>query len=165
VNIYRYSGPASTVFEGLTLAIERITGENIRSDQIAIGESLFWGITLDELLYKAHGPLYVDARDADARGACVNGARLARNAITHGAVIVQSIQGGMTFPMTFPMKFGELAWLPVDRIMQLASPPASKWLAAQELSYAAHFAAKEPAKPMRQLRDWIVAAADAGFML
>lgn len=165
MNINHFSAPASTVFEGLELAIERITGESMRSDQIAIGESLFWGITLDEMLYKAHGDRYVQARDADPLGVCVNGARLARNAITHGAVIVQSIQGGMTFPMTFPLTFGRPAWLPVDRIMELASPPASKWLATQEASYADHFATKKPADPPRQLRDWIVAAADAGFML
>ena len=165
MSIDHYSGPASTVFEGLALAIKRINGGSIRSDQIAIGESLFWGVTLDELLYKAHGERYVQARENDPLGACVNGARLARNAITHGAVIVQSIQGGMTFPMKFPLMFGDPAWLPVDRIMELASPPKSKWLAAQEASYAAHFATKKPAEPPHQLRDWIVAAADAGFII
>lgn len=165
MSIDHYSGPTATVFEGLELAIARINGGSIRSDQIAIGESLFWGITLDELLYKTHGDRYANARDTDPLGGCVNGARLARNAITHGAVIVQSIQGGMTFPMTFPLAFGEPAWLPVDRLMELASPPQTPWLSAQEASYATHFATKQPAEPPRQLRDWIVAAADAGFML
>ncbi|MBB2965593.1 hypothetical protein [Leifsonia aquatica] len=165
MSIVDYSAPASTVFQGLESALERITGESMRSDQIAIGESLFWGITLDELLYKTHGTPYVDARDADPLGGCVNGARLARNAITHGAVLVQSIQGGLTFPLSFPLMFGEPAWLPVDRIMELASPPTSKRLAAQQASYATHFATRKPAEPPRQLRDWIVVAADAGFLL
>ncbi|MGG5172437.1 hypothetical protein ACQR35_09710 [Pseudarthrobacter sp. J1738] len=165
MSIDRYTAPASTVFEGLDQAIERITGASMRSDQIAIGESLYWGITLDELLYKAHGTRYELARDIDSHGACVNGARLARNAITHGAVLVQSIQGGLTFPMTFPVLFGAPAWLPLDRIVALARPRASSRLSAQKASYAAHFATRPPAEPPRKLRDWIVVAADMGFTL
>lgn len=122
VSTDHYSAPAPRVFEGRELAVERSTGESMRSDQIAIGESLFWGITLDEFLFKAHGGPYVRARHADLLGGCVNGATLARNAITQGAVLVRPIQGALTFRLMF----GEPTWLPVDRVMELDSPPASK---------------------------------------
>lgn len=165
MSIDHYSGPASTVFEGLTSAIERVGGSSIRSDQIAIGESLFWAITLDEMLSKRHGAQYDNARDAHPLGATISGARLARNAIAHGMVIVQSIQGGLTFPMTFPLTFGEPAWLEIDRLVDLASPKPTRWLAIQKASYAAHFDGRRPIEPLFDVRGWIIAASESGFLL
>jgi hypothetical protein len=143
----------------------KILGADVEVDHIAIGEALFWGITIDELLMKRFPTTYESAREGDSNGAGVDGARLARNAIAHGAILVHSYQGGMTFPMTFPAMFGMPLWRPVDELLRAWSPRATPRLARQVDSYRHHFASRSSAAPIRELHAWLTNAATLGFAL
>ena len=162
---------AAFAARGFGLALERIGGDDPENDHIAIGEPLFWGITLDELLYtkydgKKPGP-YALARDADLNGGAVNGARLARNAITHGAVVTRAreYQGGLSFPVTFPAKFGIPVWKTLPELLKVWTPDEQKYLPSQKASYANHFASMPTKPPVAKLQAWLATAAQHGFVL
>lgn len=156
---------AAIAMEGFVQAIESVVGVEPRENQIAIGQALFWGITLDELLKKAHSDAYENARDGHVDGRVVDGARLARNAITHGAVIVQSVQGGLEWPLVFPIMWGSPAWVPLNELTQTWTPELRPRLPLQKVSYSDHFASRPGVEPLLRMKAWLLEAARQGYAI
>ncbi|MET3566573.1 hypothetical protein ABIC47_002058 [Leifsonia sp. 563] len=130
-----------------------------------IGQALFWIVAVDDLLVRAHkGRSYREKRDADADGRYLDGARLARNAVAHGVVILHRFQQGMTFPMTFPMTFGEVRWSSLDDVLAEWSPdmPLPE---GQRDSYRRFFYNIQPQEPLRAAQRWLLAAPPRGWTL
>jgi hypothetical protein len=128
-------------------------------------QALFWIVAIDELLLSANkGRSYRERRNADEDGRVVDGARLARNAVAHGAVVVQSYQAGMTFPATFPLTFGEVRWSSLDEVFTQWAPmnPPTE---AQRSSYERHFVNIQPGIPLRSAQRWLMAAPSRGWTL
>lgn len=154
---------AQLAFEGLNRSLSELPVEDVATTQIAIGHGLFWAISLDDRLARKHQG-YRTARDADAEGRYADGARLARNAVTHGAVVMQSFQTGLSFPIVFPIAFGGYRWRPIDEVLadwpDRDPPPA-----AQIESYRRLFTGLQPRVPVAMVRNWLGRAPGLGFTL
>jgi len=138
-----------------------------RADELLpwIGQALFWIVAVDDLLLRAHkGRSYREMRGADPDGCYLDGARLARNAVAHGVVILHRFQHGMTFPMTFPMTFGEVRWSSLDEVLAEWSP-ANPLPEAQRASYQRNFYNIQPQEPLRAAQRWLESAPRRGWTL
>jgi hypothetical protein len=130
-----------------------------------IGQALFWIVAVDDLLLRHHkGRSYRERRDADPDGRYLDGARLARNAVAHGAVVLHAFQQGMTFPMTFPLTFGEVRWSSLDDVLAEWDPDKAI-PETQRASYQRNFFNIQPQEPLRAAQRWLLAAPGQGWIL
>jgi hypothetical protein len=154
---------AQLAFEALNRSLVVLPEEDLVSTQIEIGQGLFWAITLDDRLARKYKG-YRRARDADDEGRYADGARLARNAITHGAVVMQEYQPGLSFPVVFPLSLGGYRWRPVEGVfadwLDRIEPPAP-----QLESYRRLFTGLQPIVPIAMMRNWLGRAPGLGFDL
>lgn len=130
-----------------------------------VGQALFWIVALDDLLNEAHkSRSYRERRDADIDGRYLEGARLARNAVAHGAVVVHSFQEGMTFPMTFPLTFGEVRWSSLEDVLR-QWPGGKAPSESQRSSYQRNFVNIQPQEPLGAAWRWLGSAPSNGWAL
>lgn len=166
-----YTSPgARSAFDGLRLNLgDSVLANTDGGDdneglvQMVVGQALFWAISLDDMLVRAHGA-YRRSRDADIDGEVLDGARFARNAITHGAVVVHSYQLGLAWPLEFPLMWEGRRWRPLDEI-EAGWPTMREQKRAMLDSYASHFPQRRPLSPLLHVYDWLEKAPDRGFTL
>lgn len=168
-NPYTSSG-ARTAFDGLGLNLGHPILEDSNDDddeilvQIVVAQALFWAISLDDMLVHAYKSAYRPVRDGDLDGEVLDGARFARNAITHGAVVVHSYQHGLAFPLEFPLIWEGRRWRPLDEI-EADWPTMRQQKHGMLDSYASHFPQRRPRSPLLNMYDWLEKAPDLGFSL
>jgi hypothetical protein len=116
-----------------------------------VGQALFWIVAVDDLLVGTYkGWSYRQFRDGDPDGRYLDGARLARNAVAHGVVILHSFQNGMTFPIAFPLTFGEVRWSSLNDVLTICQR---------------NFFDARPEEPLRAAQRWLLAAPGRGWTL
>lgn len=106
---------------GFDLAIRaaRISAEVPLSDpnfDVAVGTFLFWACSIDGHFNEQTGGRYLKARNNDTNGRLLAGLTLARNAVTHGVIVV-SIAPGATWPQPWPMQFPPARWRSLQAIL------------------------------------------------
>ena len=86
------------------------------NDLEVAGTAAYWLTTIDEFA-SVHVPAYTGRRASDGMTDLVRGIAFARNTITHS--LTRPIkQSGLTFPIVFPISFGDLVWAPGDSVEQ-----------------------------------------------
>jgi hypothetical protein len=128
-----------------------------------VGQALFWIVAVDEVLGQAHkGKSYRAKRDDDPDGRSLDGARLARNAVAHGAVVLQGFQDGITYPITYPLTYGEVRWSPLDELLEQWHPRQEP-TDHQKVSYQRSFFGVQPQEPLRAAQRWLLRAPSEGW--
>lgn len=79
-------------------------------------EGTMWIVALNDFL-RSEDEEYDQRRDSDSGGQIVRGLVWARNNGLHGLIDVHEVSGGLTFPMTFPMRFEHASWKARGRIV------------------------------------------------
>lgn len=102
-------GPSQNAVEAYALAVDRwlratyyahtfhMSESSLRF--AAVGEALFWAMSLDEELH-----------DKGGRSALCEGLRFARNRATHSLMWTVTEEPGMIFPVTLPARFSHYVW-------------------------------------------------------
>lgn len=121
-------------FHGAKLRFDHHEHDHGPADVIVpLAEALWWATTLDEAL--ANGdPTYDSRRNRDHEGQHVRGARFARNRINHQLVLAIERTEGMRFPMSFPMRFHDFLWLPMDLLPEGRPDPVGQQRYEQHLA-------------------------------
>jgi len=137
-------------------AISEIVDELHRDDRrtdapFLVGTAAFWLVAIHEG-HRDRDPNYELARLADPDGRLMDGLTLARNAVTHGQVIV-SRSRGLDWPLVFPLDFGPWVW-PASREWPWR-PRRTKHVPAQQMSYTEHFEGELVAAPLRRAITWL----------
>jgi hypothetical protein len=103
-------------FHGAKIRYDTHQHDAVPQDVIVpLAEALWWATTLDEALSKAE-PGYAKRRDSSHDGRLLRAARFARNRINHQLTLAIQRTEGLRFPITFPMRFHEFLWLPVEHL-------------------------------------------------
>ena len=161
-NPYKDEG-ARYAFEGLNRCLDVLDYPELVDAQIGVGQGLFWAVSLDDRLGRKFAD-YRSVRNADDEGHCADGARLARNAIVHGAAVMQTYQPGLSFPIALPMSVGGWRWRPLAEVLN-AWPDRLEPPVVQKESYSTHFPGSQPGLPIALFRNWLLRAPDLGFLL
>lgn len=83
---------------------------------IPLAEALWWARSVDEGFEKIDGSAYKGGRDADPQGRVMQGLRLARNRSGHQRALTIVRQEGLTYPLTYPMRYFDIVWRPLAEI-------------------------------------------------
>jgi hypothetical protein len=134
---------------------------------VPLAEALWWAMALDEAL-EAQEAAYAARRDRDTQGQHVRGARFVRNRINHQLALAVERSEGRRYPRSYPMRYFEFLWLPVDLLPPPGRPDPKgqaqyeRHLAGNPVRWTLHAAASwfaaeqnEPTSPLntRTLRD------------
>lgn len=114
---------------GFEQARADVGAPDIQQASIRTGEAIIWALSLDDALGSIPG--YENARSEDPGGRLLTGLKLPRNAVAHGIPITVRHTEGVTFPMTFPVRFKEPQWIRIDTL--LASLGQKQNRSAQEI--------------------------------
>lgn len=129
-----------------------------------VGTGAFWACALDEQLRRVHGTDYDIAREADPDGSIMHGLRLARNAITHGAVVLNE-STGFTFPVVFPTTFGHEVYRTLDEVLRDfgAARDNRSVNRKQDRTYADRVAGRRIVEPLQDAQRWFTRVEQANW--
>jgi hypothetical protein len=144
----------------LAAAMYGFHGAKLRYDQhqyddgptdviVPLAEALWWATCLDEALDAQLS--YAERRDRDVQGQHVRGARFARNRINHQLVLALERSEGRRYPKTFPVRFFEFLWLPVDRLPDHRADPKG------QAQYERHLAGNPVRLTLHAAASWFAA--------
>lgn len=118
--------------------------------------ALVWLVTLDDLARAANKDVYRHERDTDPNGQVLDGLRLARNAVVHGAVATVSEQG-LAYPLGGPggaLFYGPQVWVSLDELLSEWTPDGRKGVEAQKLAYVERVARQGVREPLVRALNW-----------
>jgi len=120
--------------------------------QFSAGTAAVWVAALDDALMTQ--PTYRGRRDKHPDGRVVDGLRLARNAVVHGAVLATEAEG-MKFPLSFPLDYGPMVWVSYERLTAQWQPKGKRAdLVIQREAYEAHLSRQELRVPVARALSW-----------
>ncbi len=145
---------------GLIGAVQAIETDTA-TPQIAAGQGAFWAAAIDEQLKPL--PWYGSQRDKDGDGRVLPGLRLARNGVTHGAVVVART-AGLAFPLFADgaLDFGPWIWKPLDELLD-GWPPQGRAaeVEREKASYDLTISQRPLAEPLERAARWFQRLEDA----
>lgn len=116
---------------------------------ISATECAYWASILDDRLRSTPG--YQRFLQEHPAGRVLPGVRYIRNLKTHSLPMTIRKTSGLTFPVTFPVSFGEVVWLPFESL----PPPqrVTSYTPEQVMSYQQSMAGKPTQKTFAVLDD------------
>lgn len=140
-------GAVDQALRGLNGAATRLSPLDKSNHLVPLTEFCWWAISADEALEKALTTAYRARRDADADGRMAAGLRYVRNALGHHQLTATRVEGGLRFPIVFPVTIEPVSirWVSADELVtgrpdRRARAPYEQHLAGQlveETTYAA----------------------------
>lgn len=115
-------------------------------------EALWWARALDEFFEQPPNGGYEVRRASDPVGRICNGVRWARNRGGHSFHSVLAYSPGATWPMRWPMRFGDFNWVSMDEMRVM--PNSRRDRTAEEV-YAKHMAGRPVIHALTDVLDWL----------
>jgi len=126
------------------------------------GTAVVWVAATDDALMSQ--PTYRGRRDKHPDGQVIDGLRLARNAVVHGAVLATESEG-LKFPLEYPMDFGPMVWVAYERLTAQWQPMGKLAdLTVQRAAYEAHVSRQELRVPVARALSWFDEVRERGWV-
>ena len=127
---------------------------------VPVTEATYWAATLAESMWSWDG--FEDALCRLPGGPVIAGVRYARHVATHRLPLTLRRAEGMTFPMTFPLVFSEVVWLPFAELPPLRDPHGKRPIAdrnRQVESYKSYLAGRPTRTTLDEVASFFAALA------
>ena len=140
---------AVRAWDGFELALSEIDEPTRGHPQIRLGHAILWASVLNDAYWRLGRTEYVAQRDVDSDGVVIEGLRMARNALLHGAALCAVVRPDVQLP---GITIGPWSWTSdVESLVSFldrASDPK------QRESYNTHLAGELLAAPMMRAKRW-----------
>lgn len=109
--------------QGFNSAYGRLIEQGQKHHFVPLTEFCWWAISLDEGLREVR-PDYLSRRNTHPHGQVVTGIKRIRNVLGHQRLIVTRQEGGLSFPVTFPISFPPVVarWVDAETLPEPNTP-------------------------------------------